>query len=529
MNKMKNHITKILLMALVAVLALSCADKTPTPEPIWNGATAVVYANIGDLHSKSGIADMNLDKLEKELDSLGSEHKKEVTILKNIMRNPKTSGFNLDKPIYIAFGEYIDDVNKYSAIASIDVESAPAIDDFFKTMADDFDDANLQIEGNKRIITIDAEGVIIGYDDKRLVVIGSQDKECDLRSVLLKHMKYAPADLSRFVGYDVALYFDINKSYGLANSSYKEDSEDEADEVNLSEYFSENATMVTGLSFDQGSLSYSVNVAGVSEEVSRLFKKANGQGLSRLTPSPIALLNVGVNGEAFAELANIAIDTAMKSMGGSSNEFSIYKNVALGVIASISGDLLFALTDADGTISEDALGDKRILFTSADALFAAEVTDDYIMKNIDTYAGNFLTKQKSGYSIEAFGNRLTIAQEDDLFYVGVNNDGSIKKESAADQEWFNNVIGSYLFAMVDFDRLFKSGYGKTALKVILNSINNPTDIDNAKRLISSIDKTYITISGKDDTMRGELMIVTRNKLKNSLRNIVELYYDIAFN
>ena len=83
--------------------------------------------------------------------------------------------------------------------------------------------------------------------------------------------------------------------------------------------------------------------------------------------------------------------------------------------------------------------------------------------------------------------------------------------------------------MVDFDRLFKSGYGRTALKVILNSINNPTDIDSAKRLISSIDRTYITLSGKDDTVRGELMIVTRNKSKNSLHNIVELYYDIAFN
>lgn len=526
---MKNHITKILLMALVAVLALSCADKTPTPEPIWNGATAVFYANIGELHSKSGIADMNLDKLEKELDSLGSEHKKEVTILKNIMRNPKTSGFNLDKPIYIAFGEYIDDVNKYNAIASAEVESATAVDDFFKTLAEDFDGANLKVEGNKRIISIDADGVIIGYDDKRLVVIGSEDEACDLHSVLLKHMKYAPADLSRFVGYDVALYFDVNKTYDLAYSLNKKESEENTDEVDLSKYFGKDATLVTGLSFDQGSLSYSANVAGVSEEISRLFKEANGQGLSRLTPSPIALLNVGVNGEAFAELANVAIDTAMKSMGGSSNEFSIYKNVALGVIASISGDLMFALTDADGTISEDALGDKRILFTSADALFAAEVTDDYIMKNIDTYAGNFLTKQKSGYSIEAFGNRLTIAQEENLFYVGVNNDGNIKKESAADQEWFNNVIGSYLFAMVDFDRLFKSGYGRTALRVVLDSIKNPAEIEGAKKLISSIDKTYISVSGSDDTMRGEIMIVTRNKSKNALQNIIELYYDLAFN
>ena len=529
MNKMKSYISKILLATFVVLFALSCADKTPTPEPIWNGATAVFYANIGDLHSKSGVAQIDLSKLEQKLDEAGKNHEKEVAIIKSVVRNPQTSGFNLDKPIYVAFGEYVDDVNKYNAIASAEVESATVVDDFFKTLAEDFDGANLKIEGNKRIISIDADGVIIGYDDKRLVVIGSEDEACDLHSVLLNHMKYTSADLSRFVGYDIALYFDVNKTYDLAYSLNKKESEEITEEVDLSEYLGEDATLVTGLSFDQGSLSYSANITGVSEDVSKLFKEVNGQGLNRLSPSPIALLNVGVNGEAFAELANTAIDAAMKTLGGASNEFSIYKNVALGVIASISGDLMFALTDADGTISEDAMGDKRLLFTSADALFIAEVTDDYIMKNIDTYAGSFLTKQKNGYSINAFGNKLTIAQQDKLFYVGVNNDGSIKADSAADQEWFNNVIGSYLFAMVDFNRLFKSGYGRTALRVVLDSIKNPAEIDSAKKLISSIDKTYISVSGNNDTVRGEIMIVTRNKSKNALQNIIELYYDLAFN
>ena len=529
MNKMKNYITKVLVATFVAIFTLSCADKAPISEPIWDGATVVFYINMGDLHSKSGLSNMDLSKFEQQIDSCANGHKREAALLKSLMRNPNISGFNLDKPAYLAFGEYINDTNKYNAIASIEIKSATEVDTFLKGLAKNFKDATFALEGNKRIISDVEEGVIIGYDDKRLVLIASEDKTCDLHSVLLQHMKYFAADLSRFANYDAAAYLDINKTYELASALNNTADDEESDEIDIDEYFSENATVVTGISFDRGSLTYDTNFTGVRDEVSKFFKEINGQSLSRLKPSPIALLNIGVNGEAFAELANKAIDTAMKTLGGASNEFSIYKNVALGVVASINGDLMFALTDANGTISEDALGDKRPLFTSADALFAAEVSDDYIMKNIDTYAGNLLTKQKNGYSIEAFGNKLTITQQEKLFYVGVNNDGELKKPSAADQEWFNNVIGGYLFAMIDFNQLFKSGYGRTALTVILDRIKNPDDLEGAKRLISWVDKTYISINGKEDSVRGELMIITRNKSKNSLQSIVELYYDLAFN
>ena len=84
-------------------------------------------------------------------------------------------------------------------------------------------------------------------------------------------------------------------------------------------------------------------------------------------------------------------------------------------------------------------------------------------------------------------------------------------------------------AYIDFNQLFKSGYGRTALTVILDRIKNPDDLEGAKRLISWVDKTYISINGKEDSVRGELMIITRNKSKNSLQSIVELYYDLAFN
>ena len=528
---MKNYLSKISLMVLIALLALSCGKNEVMPEPIWEGATAVLYANIGQMHTKSGLAEMNLTKLEQQLDQNIEEGKEKMaTIIKSMLRNPNASGFNLNEPIYFAVGEYVNDENKYNVIASVEVESATTVDDFLKAIAEDFTNANFTIKGNKRIIRIDEEDVIIGYDDNRLVAIGTNDKSCDLQSVLLDHMKYDAADLSRFQGYDLAAYLDINNVYDLTHTLNTNDSNEESDEdVDLFEYFDKKASVITGLSFDQGCITYNANINGVSENISKLFKELNGRSLNRLAASPIALLDIGINGEAFAELANVAIDTTMESLGGASNEFNIYKNIALGVIASINGDLMLSLTDAEGTISENVFGDKQILFTSADALFTANVTDNYIMDNIATYAGAFLTKQDNGYSIEAFGNRLTIAQDDNLFFVGVNNDGKTKQNSAASQEWFSNILGRYAYAMVDFNQLFKSGYGRTALNVMLNGIKNSTEKESATKLISSIDTASITVSGNDETMSGELMIVARDKSKNSLHSIVELYYDIAFN
>ena len=520
---MKNIISKLAIASVAMILALSCTADKSTPEPIWESAAMVVYANIGEAHAKSGLATMDISKLEQELNKEAELHQGEVALLKSIIRNPNASGFNLNKPIYFAVGEWVDDVNRYDAIASVEVESATAVDNFLRALDKDFSDANVKLEGNKRIATIDDEGVIIGYDDKRMVIIGSDDEACDLHSVLLKHMKYAPADMSLFNGYDAAAYLNLNNSYASMLL------EEGFDVEQLSSYFNENASVVTGLSFDTGSLTYNIEFTGVSEEITKTFKRANASSLKLLEASPIAVLNVGVNGEILSDLANVAIDAAMAELGGASNEFNIYKNIALGVIASINGDMMFALSDAEGRTVEDYMGDEQLVFTTANALFTAEVIDDYIMKNIDTYGGGFLTKRGGKYSVNAFGNNITIAQNDKLFYVGVNNNGEVKKDSVANEEWSNNVVGSYLFAMVDFNELFKSGFGRVAQRVLLEDIRNKREREATKRVMSSIDRTYITLNGNNDTVRGELMITTSDSSKNSLQQIVELCYDLALN
>lgn len=526
---MKNIVSKLTIITLLVLTAVACKQPVEIiPEPIWDGATTVVCVDIAQLHSKSGLSNMSSSELEQLLDEQYPDDKEMTALLRMLMTNPSTSGISSDKPMYVAVGEYSDNVNNYTTVASIDIASVEAVDAMFKSNKDNFEGYEFEVVGQKRIITIAEKNTIIGYDNQRLVAIASDDEQCNLKDVLLRHMTYAAADMSRFSCYDIGLYIDIHKVQTEVSDVVNEESEAEDDTNAYMKYLNDNATAVYGLTFDNGSLTLNVDLEDLNEEVTKLFKASNGRSLKMLPPSPIAILNMGVNGEAFAELADIAIDAAMEASGGATNEFNIYKNIALGVVGSISGDFMMALSDANGTISEDALGDKQLLFTTAKALFTAEVVDDYIMKNIKTYAGSFLSKSGDKYTMNAFGNQITIAQRDNIFRVGVNNDGSLRKPSAADEEWSNNVVGSYAFAMVDFDQFFKSGFGRIARSAMLEKIVLQTERKAVTSLLDTVDRLYITIAGDEDKVHGEFMVVTSDASKNSLQYIFELYNSLLF-
>lgn len=528
------------IIAVATIIGCQQQQRPVVPEPIWDGASEVICINIGQLHSKSGLASMDRTKIEQALNETNPGRGAEMAIVKRLLAAPNTSGFNLDKPAYVAMGEYAIDVNTYNMVASIEVASVTDVDNLLKSLATDEIEATVEVDGNKRIISFTDAPIIAGYDNKRLVVISTESETCNLKDVLLKHMEYSAADMSLFHNSDIAAYANLSKYINElsapdqevnneTNEEAIEDVNEELDENPYSKYISNNASLIYTLTFDNGSIIYNTDIKGLSEEATKLFKPANANSLNMLPPSPLAMLNIGANGEAFADLADMAISATMETMGGASNEFNIYKNIALGVVASINGDFMIALSDANGTITEDALGDKQLLFTTANALFTANVTDDYIMQNINTYAGTFLKKSGDKYTIDAFGNKITIAQQDKLFFVGVNNDGSTKRYSAADEEWSNNVIGSYLFAMVDLNKLLRSGFGRAALETLPDNIPNRAEREAFLKVLTAVDRAYLTINGEESNMHGECMIITSNSKKNSLQHIVEIFHELAFN
>lgn len=516
---MKNTILRFVCLMLLLVLFTSCLSDNESQrvqEPVWDDATLVAYLNIKELHSKGDIANLNIDSLTTN------------TALKHIVRNPQDSGIAIDRPVYMAVKELQSVMALPYITVSAEVSDIAKLDATLKAIGGDIDDSDVTLEGERRIIRIDNE-VVLGYDTKRLMVLTCEDESCDHHKLLNELLDYAPADMSRFNGYDIALYTDLHKA--IDKALYESADElGEATEVmeQYQELINEDANAICGVTFENGTVIISSDIAGINEEVLSSLKSSNAKHLRLLPPSPIALLNVSINGEAVAEVLNTVVNVMLTSSDSNLiNEVNIFKNVALGVVGSIDGDLMIALSDANGKLMEDEISGSRLVFTTANATFAADVKDDYIIKNVDTYMGSFLTKRGKGkYSAEMFGNKINIGQQENFFYVGINNSADVKEKSAADEEWSNNVYGSYLYAMVDFDRLFSSGFGRAALSGFYAN-SSKDDAQDIKTVVNYIDSGYLLINSNEQSLHSELTVTLKNHSANSLKQLVEIVYNKA--
>ncbi len=543
---MKQHILKIALTFAVALTMLACSDEqvaTSNPDPIWEESSAVLYTNFGELRNKGNIAGLDLEQI---IEDIFDDQSLATDIALEIITNPENSGIAIDKPAYIAIREYDDEHTPTNVIASFELSDATKLDTLLKEIGENVAPESVSLNGDKRIIVIDSTAVV-GYNSERFVAIynSTESEDLNLSKELSLKLDYSPADMSRFRGLDIALYLDIDKvaerqlnAMVEANETELELNAEESMELReeltalYSQYFKEQASTTIGLSFESGTILLSTDFEGVSDDITAHLKQTNTKHLKLLNASPIAILNLGINGEAMADLIDSAMDsvTESESLAGISNEINIFKNVGLGIISSIDGNLMFALSEADGKLIDDIIDGSRLVFTKANALFTADVKDDYIMQNIETYAGPFLKKSnKNSYSIEAFGNKLSVGQQGNMFYVGVNNAANEKRHSAADEEWSNNIMGSYAYAMIDFKQLFNTSFGRAALSTIYDHAANRDQREMIKLVINHIDKLHILSNGEGDTIHCECTLTLRNGHKNALEQITDLFKPSANN
>lgn len=530
---MKRNIVRHLCLTLMTLVAVSCVNDSQnqsTPDPVWEEATSVLYVDIDQIHSKSNIAALDLKAmLENEVQHIDPEAEPMIDLVTNIIRDPKSSGIAVDKPAYVANRVVEGVISMPQITLSVEIDDVAKFDSTLKAFAGDLESVGLSIEGDKRIINVD-KGVILGYDSRRLVMIMCEAEGFNHRQELDEQMAYAPADMSRFKGYDAALYTNIKRSLDLALSTDTERLPEELDEVMLhyEELFLADANIICALTFEDGAAVVTSDINGITERVSKQFKGSNGKLLRLLPPSPIAILNLGINGEVVADTLDAIVDVIMAANGGQGgmfNEINIFKNVALGVISSIDGDLMLALSDAQGKQIEDEFYGSRLVFTTANATVAAEVKDEYIINNIETFGGSLLTKRgDKRYSAEMFGNTINIGQQDKLFYVGVNNTPDAKSRSAANEEWSNDVNGSYAYAMIDFNRLVNSEFGRAALSGYYSSASQ-SNVQMLKLAVNNLERIYFLVNGGDSSLHSELSVTLKDHSKNSLQQLVEIVYN----
>jgi hypothetical protein len=159
-------------------------------------------------------------------------------------------------------------------------------------------------------------------------------------------------------------------------------------------------------------------------------------------------------------------------------------------------------------------------------MFTADVKDDYIMQNVERYGQGILTKGKdNSYSLNAFGNNINIGQNEQTFYLGINSSANAKNPSVADQEWSNDILGSYLYAMIDFKKFFKSSF---AIAALTNSYNNISDKDTReliKLLTTNINSLYILLNGDENRLHGEWKLILSDTDTNALKFIIDTCYN----
>lgn len=548
LNNMRRSILRFALLGIIAIAVVSCAKtQDKQSEPIWDKAAAVLYANLGQIYDKSDVANMDLATIEQALRQKSSaEDNAKIDLIMEILRNPNSSGIDIYKPAYIAIYEYYADQDIKHASLSMEVSDIKMLDSTLEGFKDKAQVADVELVDNKRIIAIDNYSYM-GYDNDRLVVIHCEVDGIDPKQKLLEYLSYAPADMSRFGDRDIAIHLDIDRLASLnapiestttetdveGNGDTENDASDDTSTLSeeyweaYNQYFTEESSLILGISFENGSIIIDSDCNGINNDIKSMFTEADGSNLKLLETSPLAILNVGLNGEVASEMLNIGIDALMTRNGANvSNEFNIIKNIALGVVSSIHGDLTLALSDAEGKLIEDIIHGEKLVFTTADALLAAKVKDDYIMQNVALYGSSFLQRAGSNrYTTQMYGNRIHIGERDSTFFIGVNNSGDDKSPSSASEEWSNNVLGSYIYAMIDFNQLFSTSFGHAALSNIYKKTTSSDERKLIEAFANNTDHLFILSNGGDNYIHGELMLTLRDGNNNALKQLITTLYN----
>lgn len=540
---MKQFRIMLWVLSLVVLFGVACSNVEPrVEEPVWDEAIYVAYANIENIHTKADLANIDLSRLEHSLrNEVTSEERADIDQLMALLRNPSIAGIDVGKPAYIAIRQLSSDGDPKHASLALEICNAQALDTALESLGDKVSIENFTLEGDTRIIRFNATSYV-GYNNERMVALHCDVEGMDPHSELLKLLTYLPADMSRFGSRDVALHIDTRKLFSIIvgepaqNIEPASESEEQTDESSAEEellgnfweayyqYLTDESTMIVGLTFENGSILLDSDISRINENANRIFVEANGSNLKMLDKSPIAILNAGINGEVASNLLNTAVDAAMElNQIPVSNEINIVKNIALGIVSSMQGDLTLALSDAEGRLIDDVFYGKKLVFTTANALFASEVKDDYIMQNISLYGGSFLQKKgPNKYFASMFGNNIHIGDKGNRFYVGVNNNGENKTPSASNEEWSNNVNGSYVYSMIDFKKLFNTSFGRAALSTICQNAQSSSERDLAKLFAERADHLFILCNGGEDYAHGEIMLTLVDGQTNALNQIITI-------
>lgn len=509
--------------------------------------TAIFYLDFGQLLNKSAIYDM-LGPSNRELVatvlSANVENGQWKNYAKSLFNDPKESGLDIDKPLYCYVNaDYVGERFEVVFVAEVaDVEKVDKLFGFFSACFEQEYGSPLDVTRKGDVRHVDLGTMAVGYNKSRLVAgyIPANAEGFSYDEMVDRALKRSKLNLNAYKGYDFAADLNMSSVLDLAIYDANEDLEvleyelqefgyDEFEREYYTEYiaevknklemlerlksqFSKNANVVLGVAFEDGRIVAEAKANGFNSEY-KLDTKVSNNHLAAVNSNALAVLNMGVNGEALAKIVEENIDPKYAALFNMErNEFNIFAGVLCDALKSINGDLTLAL---EGIRAQGNYG-----ATTIEAMLRADVEDDYIISNISQYAGGFLDKcGENLYSVSFAGNNLVVSQHDDnVFSVDLNNSLDIVRNPATEAKWYEDVKDGYGYLVLNVDAMMRNPLISQYYNYATYSMSD-MEAEIVDDIVDAVSYAYMNI---DTPQSAQLVIVLDDKDTNSLEQIVNI-------
>lgn len=502
-----------------------------------------LYVDVDKLVTKSAIRNVltssNLSIVANVV-AAETDGAESVEYILGLLENFDNTGLNSKQPIYgyLNMASNVEEDEQTLTIIA-EVCDAVKVDRFIRfVLANYGEDVEVMREGDLRV-TI-CEELVIGYNDRRLAIVTTS--EGDAVALLNDAMNRPWADLSEFAKYDVAcnvrlkpivtLMHDAMQVQYNADMEYLEacttkwEREWMAEQLassqkslsmlsRLNQQLVDDADMLVGVTFESGRAIAEMVVNGHNPEF-RLDKKVDNDHLKCVNEDALAVVNMGVNGEALSALLTRVIDADYADMIGiNRNDFNIYVSILCDAVKSIDGDVTLAINDIYGSYYG---------ISGVEALVAIDVKDDYIISNIARYGNGILMRNgTNSFSLFFGGYSFALGQQDDVFYATVNMDYKECPAPASTSRWSKDVEDSYGYVLVNLDSTMANSLIANIWRHSLSSMDS-VEANYIDTLVKACSFAYITANMPNS---AQVVVVFDDEQSNALEQIVTPLASVA--
>ena len=504
-------------------------------------ACAVAYINVDNLVAKSGITENQRKTLGAlAIQDINDEYGQQYVL--NTILDLDNSGIKFSKPIYATLNvDMVDYEPVFELIAVAEVSNSTTLDEFVKHSEVE---TRVNDKGTHYMTTIE-DGIYItaGYDKNNLVITATNGGSSHSYDLFVESLNNATINLAPFSNRDVALYFNLEKTYDVFKDTYYAYETAELKQM-VAENFNnfKDCKMVAGLTFEKGRIVLDTRTAGFDKifEQVNVHKASTNANLKYIPYNALAFANLSIDGDKLAELLNRYMTRDVKAMlaeqlGISVNDITAYTTIAGYVIESIDGDITLALNNLNiETVTEyeydyfydDYYEYQTEKLTDIEAALIANTDSNYIIENVKAIPSNILPLQErskgSLYTADIEEHELSIGQTGNTFYVGINNRCENAPRQNMESEWASEFEGSLAYVVFDVQNFMASKMGKN----IRQEMQYESEYEIFNKIVNLTDCIWINSKSMNN---AELVVSLTDKESNSFEQIVNLLLDIYQN